>query len=168
MTSGGHNGWQGPSLRAVVIAIVVLAVGLGVLANWRYTQSENQIRQALSTFDQSGGSMDVEQCIDAVITWHDDTCDANLVLCDHAIPMAMVHCLEGQDRKQYCDGLDRTGSFIDDEGNEVSHDVASGQWVYYSCLRRGSECKKRKKCPCADAYRAIDSFCRSEQRGVHL
>ncbi len=168
MNSADHKGWQGPSLRAVVITIVVLAIGLGVLANWRYTRSETQIRQALSTFDQDGASLSVEQCIDAVVQWHAETCDANLVLCDHAIPLAMVHCLEGQDRKDYCDGLERTGAFTDPEGNEVTHDVASGQWVYYSCLRRGTECKKRKKCPCADAYRAIDSFCRSDQQGVHL
>ncbi len=168
MNSADHKGWQGPSLRAVVTIIVVLAVGLGILANWRYTKSETQIRQALSTFEKDGSTIGVEECIDEVIAWHRDTCDANLVLCNHAIPMAMVHCLEGQDRTEYCDGLERTGEYEDESGAKVKHAVASGQWVYYSCKRRGTECKKRKKCPCADAYRAIDSYCRSEQQGVHL
>lgn len=131
----------------------MLVVVLGVTAYWRYTVSENWFAKSLPELSEAGKTADVEGCVDAVLHWQ-ATCDANKALCDNAVPMAMTHCLMGDDRAEVCEGL---------EGES-----AKAQWVFKSCFDRGTPCKSRKKCPCADAYRALDSFCRHGQEGVAL
>ncbi len=131
----------------------VLVVVLGIGAYWRYTVSENHFAKVLAEMDRQGSSLDVEGCIDAVLEWH-VRCEANKPLCDNGVPQVMTHCLTGQDRAPTCDELDLSS--------------AKAQWVFLSCRDRGTPCKHRKKCPCADAYRALDSYCRHDQRGVSL
>ena len=103
--------------------------------------------------EAKGKTLDVEGCIDATLEWR-QKCAANKVMCDNAIPLAMYHCLEQQDRQEQC--------MIIDE------DMAKGTWLMEHCRERGSECKVMKKCPCAAAYRALDSFCRSGQESVQV
>lgn len=131
----------------------VLAVVLGITAYWRYTISENWFAQSLPELGEAGKHTDVEGCVDAVIEWR-KTCEANEPLCDNGVPRAMTHCLMADDRAPTCASLgDRP---------------ASSKWVFSSCADRGTPCKNRKKCACADAYRALDSFCRHDQKGVAL
>ncbi|MEM6994774.1 MAG: hypothetical protein AAF721_29945 [Myxococcota bacterium] len=144
---------SGPSLRLVFGVMGVLVVCLGITAYWRYTVSENWFAQSLPQLAEVGAATDTEGCVDAVLRWH-ETCDANKPLCDNGVPRAMTHCLMAADRGATCEAL----------GTES----ARAQWVFKTCFDRGTPCKARKKCPCADAYRALDSFCRHDQEGVAL
>jgi len=145
---------SGPSLRLVFGIVGVLVVCLGITAYWRYTVSENWFAESLPHMDAIGQTADAEGCVDAALEWH-ETCEANKPLCDNGVPRAMTHCLMADDRAALCEAID-----LDDTGK--------AQWVFKSCFDRGTPCKSRKKCPCADAYRAIDSFCRHHQQGVAL
>ena len=130
-----------------------MAVALGITAYWRYTVSENWFAASLPKLEEAGKSLDTEGCVDAVLEWH-NTCDANKPLCDNGVPRALTHCLMADDRTETCE--------------EHGDQPASAKWVFQTCADRGTPCKNRKKCPCADAYRAIDSFCRHGQKGVAL
>jgi len=141
-------------LRLVLGGMAILVVVLGFAAYWRYTVSENYFAESLAEMDHQGTQLDTEGCIDAVLEWH-GRCEANKPLCDNGIPQVMTHCLIAQDRTKACEQIDTTAS-------------ASAKWVYNSCFERQSPCRSKKHCPCADAYRALDSFCRHGQKGVAL
>lgn len=146
---------SGPSLRLVLGAMAVIVLVLGVAAYWRYTVSENYFAKSLAEMDRQGVQLDVEGCIDAVLEWH-GRCEANKPLCDNGIPQVMTHCLVAQDRTLACEEL------------KAKSESASAQWVYLTCFERDTPCRSKKHCPCADAYRSLDSFCRHDQRGVAL
>jgi hypothetical protein len=152
-SSEGGTDTSGPSLRLVLGGIGVLAVVLGVLAYWRYTESEANFAKALAHMQAVGGDLDTEGCVDEVLKWHEE-CSANKPLCDNGVPRVLTHCLVQADRAATCDSLDMSS--------------AKAQWVYKQCLDRGTPCRDKKRCACADAYRAIDSFCRHDQQGVAL
>lgn len=132
---------------------MALAVVLGVLAYWRYTVSERHFAETLTAMDRIGPAVDTEGCVTAALDWY-GRCEANKPLCDNGVVRVITHCLHASDRGEYCDGLDLSSS--------------KAQWVFGKCEERGTPCASRKKCACADAYRAIDSFCRYGQRGVSL
>ncbi|MCA9654920.1 MAG: hypothetical protein H6712_16810 [Myxococcales bacterium] len=142
---------SGPSLRLVLGVMSVVVVVLGVLAYWRYVVSENHFAEVMARMDEQGKVLDTEGCIDAVLDWHAH-CEANKPLCDNGVPHVLTHCLAGQDRSSTCESLDLSS--------------AKAQWVFNSCLERGTPCQNQKKCVCADAYRAIDSYCRHDQQGT--
>ncbi|MCA9658916.1 MAG: hypothetical protein KC486_11280 [Myxococcales bacterium] len=146
-------GWQGPSLGMILGIAGVVILAMGIFTFWRYSESEKWVQQSLVEIEAKGKTLDVEGCIDATLEWR-QKCAANKVMCDNAIPLAMYHCLEQQDRQEQC--------MIIDE------DMAKGTWLMEHCRERGSECKVMKKCPCAAAYRALDSFCRSGQESVQV
>jgi hypothetical protein len=133
--------------------LTVLAVVLGVLAYWRYTISERHFAETLAAMDRLGSTADTETCVSAVLDWH-ATCEANKALCDNGVVRVVTHCLHAGDRGEYCNGLDLSS--------------AKAQWVFAKCEERGTPCSSQKKCACADAYRAIDSYCRYGQQGVSL
>jgi hypothetical protein len=153
MSSGESADSSGPSLRLVLGTIAVLALVLGTLAYWRYTESERHFSEALREMDAVASSVDTEGCVTEVLRWH-ARCEANKPLCDNGVPRVLTHCLTGGDRKAYCEGLDLSS--------------AKAQWVFDKCEERGTPCANRKECACANAYRAIDSFCRYDQKGVSL
>lgn len=134
-------------------SIVVLVLVLGVGAYWRYAVSERHFAETLAKMDQFGKTTDTEGCVTQVLKWH-QSCEANRPLCDDGVPRVMTHCLAGEDRAAYCETLDLSSS--------------KAQWVFQKCEERGTPCTNRKKCACANAYRAIDSFCRHGQQGVAL
>ncbi len=146
--------WEGPSLRTVLLGMTAVAVFMGVFAFYRYSSSERTIMQGMAAIEQEGRTLDAEGCVDAVLRWHKQ-CDAISVMCNDAVKIAMYHCLESRDRSADC--------------SELKPDVVSrGQWVFGVCKDRGTTCRIRKQCPCADAYRAFDSFCRTDQTAVQL
>ena len=144
---------SGPSLRLVLGGLISLALVLGVVAYWRYTVSERHFAETIVEMNALGPTLDTDGCVGAVLDWH-ARCEANKPLCDDGVPRIMTHCLVGADRQAYCDGLDLSS--------------AKAQWVYGKCQDRGTPCRDRKKCACADAYRTVDSFCRHGQKGVSL
>jgi len=144
---------SGPSLRLVLGAISILAVVLGVLAFWRLSLSEQHVARVLVEMDRKGPTLDTEGCIGAVLDWHSN-CEADAASCDYGVAPVLTHCLVGADRSATCEGLDLSS--------------AKAEWVHQACFDRGTPCRDRKHCACADAYRAIDSFCRHGQKGVAL
>jgi hypothetical protein len=146
--------WEGPSLRTVLVSLSAVALFMGVFAYFRYVTSERAIMAGMAELERRGAELDAEGCVDVVLDWH-KRCDALSVMCNDAVKIAMYHCLESRDRAGDCAAL--------------NPDVVSkGQWVFGVCKERGTECKRRKDCPCADAYRAFDSFCRTGQQSVQL
>jgi len=146
--------WEGPSLRAVFVGLSIISVVMGVLAYYRYSQSEKSIMSGMPLLEAAGVDKTPEQCVDAVLAWH-ATCEGLSFMCNNTVPEAMFHCLKAQDRTADCDTL-------------KPDEVSKGQWVYYKCKDRGTMCKRTKQCPCADAYRAYDSFCRTDQQAVQV
>ncbi|MEZ4451176.1 MAG: hypothetical protein R3B09_16980 [Nannocystaceae bacterium] len=146
-------GWQGPSLTTIFSLVGAIVIGMGLFAFWRYTESERWVQASLIEMEQLGRESDAEGCVDAVHAWR-EKCAANKTLCENAIPLAMYHCLEQRDRAATCDALPR--------------DMSTGGWLMERCRERGTPCKVMKQCTCAASYRALDSFCRSDQRRVQV
>ena len=149
---GAHD-TSGPRLSWVLGGVGLLVLVMGVLAAYRYDQSEAHFAAVQREMDEKGKTLDPEGCVDAILEWH-ASCTANGPLCDHGVPKIMTHCLKAQDRTAMCESLDLRS--------------ARAQWVWGKCKDRGTPCKSRKKCPCADAYRAMDSFCRHGQAGIAM
>ena len=147
--------WNGPSLRTVLGGLAAVSVAMGVLAYYRYTESEKSIMGSMPRMEAAGVAMTPEQCIDAVLVWHKQECRGLSFMCNDAVTKMMFHCLKAKDRASDCAALD-------------PDEVSKGQWVFYKCRDRGTECKHRKQCSCADAYRAFDSFCRTDQSAVQV
>ncbi len=154
MAKSKSKDWEGPSLRMVLLSMTAVAVFMGVFAYYRYVTSEREIMGAMASLEKDGVALDSEGCIDHVLAWHKQ-CDALSVMCNDAVKIAMFHCLEARDRADDC--------------GKLKPDVVSrGQWVFGVCRDRGTACRFRKQCACADAYRALDSFCRTDQQAVQL
>lgn len=146
--------WEGPSLRTVIVMLSILSVVMGTLAYYRYSQSEKSIMSGMPELERLGATSTPEQCIDSVLEWH-SRCEGLSFMCNNTVPEAMFHCLKAQDRTAECAAL-------------KPDEVSKGQWVFYKCKDRNTMCKRTKQCPCADAYRAFDSFCRTEQQAVQV
>lgn len=146
--------WRGPSLRTVIIGVMVVGTLMTVAMHRSYVRGEQVVQAALPELAAKGKGVDAEGCIDAVIAWHKQ-CDATAVMCNNGVKTAMFHCLKAQDRSGDCTKL-------------PSGEGMDGKWVFVTCKDRGSQCKRTKECACADAYRAFDSFCRTDQKAVQL
>jgi hypothetical protein len=135
----------------------VIGVALGVVAYWRYTVSEKHLHAAFDAIEAQGPTLTTEQCVDTVLAWH-QRCEAMQSLCDHAVPMAMEHCLHGRDRAPFCSTIDTA--------------VPRSKWTYERCKERGVSplegSPRRAVKACGDAYGAVESFCHYEQKGVVL
>ncbi|MCA9714360.1 MAG: hypothetical protein H6713_40245 [Myxococcales bacterium] len=158
-----HKGWQGPSLRFVFTTLAILAVVLGFGAFRTYSKGLRIISDAMHKFDEDGKTLTADQCISETVDWYMKECSANIIMCESAIRKAMAHCLQAQDRAGECKLLSETGVLDPAHGDALAesreHGVGSGQWVFYTCKARGTECQKRGKCPCADAVRTVDEYC---------
>lgn len=137
-----------------MIGILILGGLMALQMHRAYTHGERVVQAALPVLAEQGKALDAEGCIDAVLAWHKQ-CDATAVICNHGVKQAMYHCLKAQDRAQQCTALPASESM-------------DGKWVFITCKERGSLCKRTKDCACADAYRAFDSFCRTDQEAVQL
>lgn len=147
---------DGPSLRLVLGSAAALSVLFGVLAYKRYAQSEAYISESRKVLEEKGASLDAEGCIDAVIDWHEgcEANDTNQAVCTHAVKIEMFHCLKGRDRSETCE--------------DYSEMPDKGKWVYKACEDRDMRCLNKRECPCAEAYRALESFCRTDQKAVQM
>ena len=146
--------WRGPSLRTVLIGVMAVGLFMTFMMHRAYTQGERVVQAALPQLAEKGRTLDAEGCIDAVIAWH-KTCPATAVMCNNGVKTAMYHCLKAQDRARDCTKL-------------PSGEGMDGKWVFITCKERGTQCRRTKECPCADAYRSFDSFCRTDQKAVQL
>ena len=165
------------SLKWVFIGLVVVSVAVGVLAYWRYANSERWVAEGIAEMDSIGADLDAEQCIDEAVEWYDacDQHEANAAVCLTGVGMLMQHCLAARDRHETCElYLDPDSSiyFVSEKMRERARNPEkageSGRWVYARCEERDMVCLNKRECACAEAYRAIDSFCRTGQQAVQL
>lgn len=154
LVSGPEKEWRGPSLRTVLIGVGVIGSLMGLAMHRAYVRGEAVVQSALPGFAERGRDLDAEGCIDAVIAWHKQ-CEATAVMCNSGVKTAMFHCLKARERGADC-------------GKLPSGEGMDGKWVFVTCKERGTQCRRTKECACADAYRAFDSFCRTDQKAVQL
>ncbi len=147
---------ENTGLGLVLGGIAVLSIVLGVAAYWRYASSEKYVKEGMEQMDQIGPTLDAEECVDRVLEWS-SLCDANgtnAAVCQQAVPILMFHCLDGRDRTEECAAYK--------EPRE------SGKWVQEVCDDKGMHCQNKRECPCADAYRGLESFCLNDGEAVQL
>ncbi|PRQ04953.1 hypothetical protein ENSA7_48840 [Enhygromyxa salina] len=175
--SSGPNVEPDNSLKYVFSAIALISVVVGVLGYWRYANSERWVAQGISNMDAVGATLDAEGCVDEVVGWYGacDQHDANAAVCLQGVGILMQHCLSARERDETCEQyLDPTSDkhAASDDMLERARNPAtaggSGRWVYARCEERGMVCRNKRECACAEAYRAIDSFCRTGQSAVQL
>jgi hypothetical protein len=125
----------------VVAALLAIASLLGVLAFYRYSQSERALVAELTAMAKRAASLDVDGCVSETLAWN-KRCEAMKTLCDASVPRMMETCLRGADRSSRCRALgDR---------------VMATQYGVAECKARG---RTRRDKPCALSYRAIASHC---------
>lgn|GEM_PF-1117371 len=168
---------DGPSLKLVFGALAFVSISVGVGAYWRYANSERWVAEGIATMDRRGAELEPEGCIDEAVAWYGE-CDqqqANAAVCLQGVPLLMFHCLGARDRADTCEQYLNPDSPVrqpSEAMRERARNAAtagdSGRWVYGRCEMRGMTCVNKRECACAEAYRAIDSFCRTGQQAVQL
>ena len=136
--------------------MAALSILFGVLAYQRYAGSELWVQQGIEHMKAEGLGLDIEGCIDEAIEWHKgcEVNDANQAVCNHAVKIEMYHCLKAKPRDEGCE--------------RFANPPNEGKWVWAACEERGNRCVNKRECACAEAFRAIDSFCRTGQKAVQL
>jgi hypothetical protein len=154
--SGGEALDSGPSLRLVLGGAACVSVILGVFAYWRYAGSEAYVAQGMERMDALGRSASALECVDGALDWaeHCEENGTNHAVCLHAIKVQMAHCLVGQDRAESC--------------LEYTTKPEGGRWVQETCEARGQRCVNKRECGCAEAFRALQSFCSTGQKAVAM
>lgn len=168
---------DGPSLRLVLGFAGAVTILTGVMGYARYAGSERWVSEGIQQMDARGSELDVEGCIDEVVGWYDacDQEDANAAVCLTGVDILMAHCLGAQDRAPTCELYLNPDSEVRAPTEQMREQARnpkkageSGRWVYARCEERGMRCLNKRECACAEAYRAVDSFCRTGQQAVQL
>jgi hypothetical protein len=165
------------SLIYLFSALALISVTIGVLGYRRYANSERWVAEGIQQMDARGPELEAEGCVDEAVAWYGscDEHDANAAVCLQGVGILMQHCLSARERDQTCELYLDPASVVH-EASEGMRERArdpekaggSGRWVYARCEERGMVCLNKRECACAEAYRAIDSFCRTGQQAVQL
>lgn len=133
-----------------------LSLVFGWLAYKRYADSEAYVSVGMEAMDALGPTVDSLGCVDAALEWHNgcEANDTNQAVCLHAVKIQMAHCLVGQDRAPACE--------------EFTAKPEGGKWVQETCAERGQKCVNKRECGCAEAFRALQSFCFTGQKSVAM
>lgn len=168
---------DGPSLKLVFGALATISVVLGVLVYWRYAESEAYVAKGMQAMDARGAQLSVDECLDESVAWHDacDQNDTNAAVCLQGVKLVMFHCLHAKDRSETCElyldpesAIHQPTEDMRERARNPEKAGESGNWVYGRCDERGMNCTNKRECACAEAYRTIDSFCRTGQDAVQL
>lgn len=110
----------------------------------------------VESFGERGKPADGIGCVNLVLDWFKGECEAPGRICLDAVPRAMAHCLAAADRTADCAA--------------IGNDQKPSQWAFDRCSERGVDKKSRKpiKESCTMAWRSLDTFCKSGQKGVAL
>lgn len=154
---------SGPSLRLVLGGVASLTLLFGVLSYKRFAESERSVVEGMALMAEAGKKLDAEGCIDEVIGWFHACGDqgSNAAVCLQGVSLTMFHCLAAQRRDATCEFYVKPRFGPD---GRVDH----GDWVFMECNERGNLCAQKKECACADAYRALQSFCLTGQTSVQV
>jgi len=177
--SAANNARQtdGPSLKLVFGLLVIVTLIVGTLAYRRYANSERWVAEGVAKMDRIGAELEPEGCIDEAVSWYGE-CDqqeANAAVCLQGVSVLMFHCLSARDRQETCElyldpdsAVHQPTESMRERARTAETAGESGRWVYARCEERGEACLNKRECACAEAYRAIDSFCRTGQQAVQL
>ncbi len=140
----------------VIGACCVIGGALGAITYFRAANGAEHVGEKLREMRVRGSVVDGFTCIDETLKWHDTVCDAPGRMCIDAVPRVVGECLAGQDRATLC--------------QEIGNNDKPSQWAYNKCKARGIDRKSKKgiKESCTQAWRALDSWCKSGQKGVAL
>lgn len=146
----GKWGW------IVVGSCMVVGAVLGVLNLVIAVNSADEITRKTEEMRKRGAVISGFECVTETLDWHDNTCDAVAKMCIDSVPRIVAECLAAQDRTALC--------------AEIGNDEKPSQWAYNKCKARGVDRKSKKgiKESCTQAWRALDSWCKSGQKGVAL
>lgn len=168
---------DGPSLKLVFGVLAIVTVLVGVLSYRRYANSERWVAEGIQSMDAVGAELEPDGCVDAAVTWYDQ-CDqhrANAAVCLQGVSILMFHCLAARDRSEPCEqyldpdsAVHQPTEGMRERARKAETAGESGRWVYGRCEERGMVCRNKRECACAEAFRAIDSFCRTGQQAVQL
>ena len=142
--------------RIVVWGAIGLGSIVGMFVYFNASRASMDVWRQVETFGSKGTTVSGTGCVSAVLDWFTDECAAPGRICLDAVPRAMGNCLVAQDRSEDCVAL----------GN----DTKPSQWAFDRCRERGIDKKARKpvKESCTLAWRSLDTFCKSGQKGVAL
>lgn len=140
----------------VIGACCVIGAGLGAWTYFRAADGAEHVGEKMREMRQKGVALDGVACVNEALDWHDHTCDAPGRMCIDAVPRVVGECLAARDRSELC--------------QEIGNDEKPSQWAYNKCKARGIDRKSKKgvKESCTQAWRALDSWCKSGQKGVAL
>lgn len=142
----------------VLSCVFTLSIILGGIAWSNYKGSERHIKAELEALETQGKTLDTDGCVGAVLDWH-ARCEAMKSLCDHAIPLAVTHCLQSAPRDAFCSTLN-------------AEQLSTGEWTYKMCADRGISREKGKGRSsvraCGTAYGAVNNYCLNGERGIAL
>lgn len=140
----------------VVAACILVGSGLGVYVYFDATRATITISHELDGWHAKGKSLDADACVGGVLDWFDATCRAPGRICLDAVPRAVGNCLAATDRAARC--------------AELGPDQKSAQWAFDQCRQRGIDRSSPKPVreSCTLAWRALDTYCKSGQKGVAL
>jgi len=140
----------------VIGGCMVVGAALGVFTLFESKRGAENVVTAMQKARKAGANVDAETCVALALDWHDRDCDAPGKMCLDAVPKLVGECLAAKDRTASCVAL----------GN----DEKPSQWAYNRCKARGIDraSKKGIKESCTSAWRALDSYCKSNQKGVAL
>jgi hypothetical protein len=155
----------------------IVTVLVGVLSYRRYANSERWVAEGIAEMDRVGAELEPEGCVEEAVAWYDacDQHEANAAVCLQGVSVLMFHCLDARDRGDSCElylGPDspmrQPTEAMRERARKAETAGESGRWVYGRCEERGMVCVNKRECACAEAFRAIDSFCRTGQEAVQL
>jgi hypothetical protein len=165
------------SLTYLFVTLALISVTVGVLGYRRYANSERWVAEGIQQMDAIGAELEAEGCVDEVVEWYSacDQHDANAAVCLQGVGILMHHCLSARERDQTCElyldpesAVHEASEGMRERARDPEKAGDSGRWVYARCEERGMVCRNKRECACAEAYRAIDSFCRTGQQAVQL
>jgi hypothetical protein len=168
---------DGPSLTLVFGTLAIVTLIVGIFGYRRYANSERWVAEGVARMDRVGATLEPEGCVDEAVSWYGE-CDqqgANAAVCLQGVSILMFHCLDARERQATCElyldpssPVRQPSESMRERARTPEKAGESGRWVYGRCEERGMTCTNKRECACAEAYRAIDSFCRTGQQAVQL
>ncbi|MFO0748798.1 MAG: hypothetical protein U1F43_24505 [Myxococcota bacterium] len=146
----GKVGW-------IVIGLAI-AIGLvmGVVVYFRASSGSMQITEWRKSYATRGQTMTATACVSDVIHFFEEDCTAPARMCLDAVSYGVADCLAARDRAEEC--------------KPIGNSMKPAQWAYERCKEVGVDKTSPKaiKESCTTAWRALDTFCKSGQKGVVL
>ncbi|TNF37500.1 MAG: hypothetical protein EP329_03090 [Deltaproteobacteria bacterium] len=146
--TGGRTAW------IVVGSALLIGTLLAVFVVYpNMKASAISIGQDLAELDTKGASMTAEQCVENAVTWFEN-CDVMPSMCLQEVPTSVARCLHAKDRTAEC--------------KPYLEMPPRSQWTFERCKERGIEKSSSKELTksCTAAWRALDQYCKTGQKGV--